>query len=57
MYFGVYPSNMGSKKTEIVHSRIPLLLRQKMGEIIKRDSYVSESDFIRAAIREKLQEE
>jgi len=45
------------KKTEVVHSRIPLQLREKMNDAIRREFYVSESDFIRTAIREKLQEE
>jgi len=50
--------NMGSKrKNTVVHSRISFQLREEMGELIKRDGYVSESDFIRTAIREKLQKE
>ena len=48
---------MGSKrKNTVVHSRISFSLREKMGEAIKRDSYVSESDFIRTAIRKMMQE-
>jgi len=55
---GYTPSNMGSKrKNTVVHSRISFSLREKMNEIIRRDCYVSESDFIRTAIREKLQVE
>ena len=56
--FGYTIGNMGSKrKNTVVHSRISFQLREKMNEIITRDCYVSESDFIRTAIKEKLQGE
>lgn len=56
--FGYTLGNMVSKrKNTVVHARISFPLREKMGEAIKRDCYVSESSFIRTAIKEKLQEE
>ena len=56
--FGYTIDNMGSKrKNTVVHARISFPLREKMNDVIKRGCYVSESAFIRTAIKEKLQEE
>jgi len=46
---------MSSRKTEVVHSRIPPKLRDAMKTIIYQDTHINESDFIRVAIREKVE--
>jgi len=46
--------DMAVKKTEVVGARIPLKLRQAMREYIRQDTHINESDFVRAAIREKI---
>ena len=48
---------MGSNRTEVVHSRIPLALRERMGTLILRDYYDNESRFIKEAIVEKVKRE
>jgi len=46
--------DMAVKKTEVVGARIPTKLRQAMREYIRQDTHINESDFVRAAIREKI---
>ena len=49
---------MGSNQTEVVHSRIPPELRDRMGNLIfLRDYYDNESRFIKEAIIEKVTRE
>lgn len=45
---------MTSRKTVVVGTRITRNLRHAMGEYIRQDTHLNESDFIRAAIREKI---
>ena len=52
-----YTPNMGSNRTEVVHSRIPPKLRERMGTLILRDYYDNESRFIKEVIVEKLKRE
>ena len=40
--------------TEVVSTRIPPKLKQAMNIYIQKDTHLNESDFIRAAIREKI---
>lgn len=42
------------EKTETVSSKIPKTLRDEMNRIIQSDGLISESEFIRIAIREKV---
>jgi len=46
---------MREKEATVVASRIPKKLRELMREYIQRDTHLNESDFIRAAIREKIE--
>jgi len=46
---------MGVKEAETVASRIPAKLRELMRAYIRQDTHLNESDFIRAAIREKIE--
>jgi len=46
-----------SKKTETVSSKIPANLRTAMQKFISMDTHLNESDFIRAAIRDKIKNE
>jgi len=46
-----------SKKTETVSSKIPSNLRMAMQRFIAMDTHLNESDFIRAAIRDKIKKE
>lgn len=43
------------KDAVTVGSRIPAKLREIMREYIRLDTHLNESDFIRAAIREKIE--
>ncbi len=43
------------EEAETVSSRIPAKLRVLMGQYILHDTHLNESDFIRAAIREKIE--
>jgi len=45
---------MRREESETVSARIPSNLRKAMQEAILRDTHLNESDFIRAAIREKI---
>jgi len=45
---------MSSQSTVVVGARITQHLRRAMNEYIRRDTHLNESDFIRAAIREKI---
>jgi len=46
-----------SKTTYTVSSRIPENLKTAMKKFIEMDTHLNESDFIRAAIREKIKAE
>jgi Arc/MetJ-type ribon-helix-helix transcriptional regulator len=39
----------------IVAARVPPSLKQMIGKFIHRDTHINESDFLRDAIREKIQ--
>lgn len=41
-------------KTETVSSKIPIKLGDAMRKMIQMDTHLTESEFIRAAIREKM---
>jgi len=43
------------EKDAIVGARIPRRLKDAIEKIVKTDAYLNPSDFIRTAIREKLQ--
>lgn len=45
---------MSSQKTTVVGTRITQHLKRAMNEYIRQDTHLNESDFIRAAIREKI---
>lgn len=45
------------RKTATVSSKIPSNLREAMQKFILKDTHLNESDFIRAAIREKIRRE
>ena len=45
---------MSSQKTTVVGTRITKHLKRAMNEYIRQDTHLNESDFIRAAIREKI---
>jgi len=46
------------KRKEIVWNiRVPLHLNELLEEYIKRDAYKTKSEFIRTAVREKLEKE
>ena len=44
-----------SKKAVTVSSKIPVTLEEVMNEFIIRDTHLNQSEFIRVAIREKVQ--
>ncbi len=44
-----------SKKAVTVSSKIPATLEEAMNEFIIRDTHLNQSEFIRVAIREKVQ--
>ena len=54
---GVYVSRraLSNKKSFVASTRIPLNLKNAMLEIIRQDTHLNESDFIRVAIREKVE--
>lgn len=45
---------MKAKNTEVVTARITSKTKKMIAEFIQRDMHLNESDFLRAAIREKL---
>jgi len=51
MYFDGKP--MESQKTQI-SLRIPTSLKKLIAKVVKHDTHLNESDFIREAIREKI---
>ena len=56
--YGGIPFRCGMSKNNVtVSSKIPLNLRLAMRKFIEMDTHVNESDFIRAAIREKIKAE
>ncbi len=48
---------MTARNTEFIGVRLPANLRKILQEYIILDTHMSESEFVRAAIREKLQRE
>jgi Arc/MetJ-type ribon-helix-helix transcriptional regulator len=48
---------MDGSKTKIVATRVTLSLDELIEEYCKRDAHVNRADFVRDAIREKLQRE
>lgn len=54
MFTGVNCGDMQSRETVVVGTRITKKLKEAMSEYIQYDTHLNESDFIRAAIREKI---
>ena len=54
---GKYTLNAMVVRSEIVHTRITMEEREKIGERVRLQKYRTESDFIWRAIQEKLKEE
>ena len=48
---------MAKEESETVSTRIPANMRKAMQRMIFMDTHLNESDFIRAAIREKIRRE
>lgn len=46
---------MESKSTDFIGIRVPSRLRDLMREYVRLDTHLNESEFVRTAIREKLQ--
>ncbi len=46
---------METKSTDSIGIRVPRKLRELMKEYVKLDTHLNESEFVRTAIREKLQ--
>lgn len=46
---------MEVKSTDYIGVRVPLKLRELMREYLRLDTHLNESEFVRTAIREKLQ--
>lgn len=42
------------KSTEVIIARVTPKTKKMIAEFIRRDTHLNESDFIRAAVREKL---
>jgi Arc/MetJ-type ribon-helix-helix transcriptional regulator len=45
------------KQDSVVSARIPPRLKRLVGEFIKRDAHLNESDLLRDALREKIKRE
>jgi Arc/MetJ-type ribon-helix-helix transcriptional regulator len=48
---------MGVEKTKVVATRVTLKTAELIEEFCRRDAHVNVADFVRDAIREKLQRE
>ena len=46
---------MEVKETDFIGIRVPIKLRELVKEYIRLDTHLNESEFVRSAIREKLQ--
>lgn len=58
MYFGCVNMETQTKDKEAaISARVPISLKKLMQKFIQMDTHINESDFIRDAIREKIQRE
>jgi len=45
------------QKDAAISARVPMALKNLMAEFLKLDTHMNESDFVRDAVREKIQRE
>jgi Arc/MetJ-type ribon-helix-helix transcriptional regulator len=46
---------MEKQQNAVIAARIPQTLKQLVAKFIERDTHINESDFLRDAVREKIQ--